>query len=433
MLADLRPLLLANARLVDPVAGTERPGGLLMENGEIRALGQDLAPGAVPERTEIVDCGGHVVAPGLVDMRAFLGEPGAEHRETIATASLAAAAGGVTTVVCMPETDPVIDDPAIVDFLLRRARDTAVVRVHPAAALTKGLQGAEMTEIGLLKQAGAVLFTDGARTVTNARVFRRLLTYARDMDALIAHHAEDPDLAGGAVMNEGEFASRLGLPGRPVEAESIVIERDLALVRLTGGRYHAALVTCRRSLEAIRRARDEGLDVTCGASINHLTFNETDVGDYRTFFKLAPPLRSEDDRSALVDALAEGLVDVVVSDHNPQDVEQKRQPFAESADGAIGLETMLPAALRLVHSGRIGLPALMARLSSAPAARLGLPVGRLAPGAPADLVVFDPDEPWVLDPSRLRSKSKNTAFDEARMQGRVLRTIVAGRTVYEHR
>jgi dihydroorotase len=386
----------------------------------------------VPEGTEVVDCRGRVVAPGLIDMRAFIGEPGAGHRETLATASQAAAAGGVTSIVCQPDTTPVIDDPAIVDFVLRRARDTAIVHVYPMAALTKGMKGREMTEIGLLKAAGALAFTDGDKSVTNAQVMRRALTYAGDFDALIVHHTEDPDLVGEGVMNEGEYAARLGLMGVPRAAETIMLERDVRLLELTSGRYHAASLTCGESLDVLRRAKEEGLTITASASINHLTLNDNDIGPYRTFLKLAPPLRAEDDRAMLVGAIGSGLVDVIMSDHNPQDVETKRLPFAEAAAGAIGIETMLSAGLRLVHSGELSLITLLKAMSSRPAEILGLPGGTLRSGAPADVIVFDPDLPWVLDPTELKSKCKNTPFDEAKMQGRVVRTIVAGRTVYEY-
>jgi dihydroorotase len=300
------------------------------------------------------------------------------------------------------------------------------------AALTKGIKGEEMTEIGLLKAAGAVAFTDGAKTVANAQVMRRALLYARDFDALIVHHTEDQDLVGDGVMNEGEFAARLGLIGVPKAAETVVLERDLRLVALAQGRYHAASLTCADSLDVLRRAKDAGLAVTASASVNHLTLNEIDVGSYRTFCKLAPPLRAEADRVALVAALAEGVIDVVMSDHDPQDVETKRLPFAEAAPGAIGIETMLAAALRLVHNGDIALVALLKAMSSRPAELFGLPGGTLRPGSPADEIVFDPDAPWVLDRDDLKSKCKNTPFDEARLQGRVARTIVAGRTVYEY-
>src|SRR6516225_6372296 len=286
MLSDRRPILLANARLIDPSRDFDGPGDVLIAEGVIRDTQRGIRVAGVPEGTEIVDCRDRVVAPGLIDMRAFVGEPGAEHRETLASASRAAAAGGVTTIVCQPETRPVIDDPAIVDFVLRRARDTAIVHVHPMAALTKGLGGQEMAEIGLLRAAGAVGFTDGARSVINAQVMRRALTYARDFDALVVHHTEDPNLVGEGVMNEGAFAARLGLLGIPTEAESIMLERDVRLVALTGSRYHAASITCRDSLEILRRAKEAELPVTAAASINHLTLNEIDIGSYRTFFKV---------------------------------------------------------------------------------------------------------------------------------------------------
>jgi dihydroorotase len=338
----------------------------------------------------------------------------------------------VTSIVTMPDTDPVIDDIALVDFIARRARDEAEVRVHPAAALTKGLEGKEMTELGLLREAGAAAFTDGRRTVTNSAVLRRAMTYARDVDALVMHHTSDPHLVGNGVMNEGEVATRLGLAGIPREAEIIVVERDMRLAALTGARYHAALVSCDQSLDAVRRGKDAGLTVTCGVSINHLTLNEHDIGPYRTFFKLSPPLRSEDDRRAMVAGLADGSIDVIVSSHDPQDVDTKRHPFAEAADGAVGLETLLAAALRLYHSGDITLLTLFRALATRPASILGLEVGRLAPGAPADLIVIDPDAPWVCEADSLRSRSKNTPFEGARFQGRVLRTLVAGRTVYQY-
>ena len=432
MLTDRRPILLTNARIVDPSRELDFAGDLLMADGLIREAKRGIGAAGVPEGTEIVDCKGRIVAPGLVDMRAFIGEPGAEHRETLASASQAAAAGGVTTIICQPDTTPVIDDPAIVDFVLRRARDTAIVHVHPMAALTKGLEGNEMTEIGLLKAAGAVAFTDGVKSVTNAQVMRRALTYAHDFDALIVHHTEDPDLVGDGVMNEGELCARLGLFGIPKAAETIMLERDIHLVGLTESRYHAASITCRELLEVLRRAKDQGLPVTAAASINHLTLNEIDIGPYRTFFKVTPPLRSDEDRAALVEALASGLIDVVMSDHNPQDVETKRLPFAEAAPGAIGLETMLAAGMRLVHGGQISLLRLIGAMSARPAELLGLPGGTLRPGGPADVIVIDPTVAWMLDPAELKSKCKNTPFDEAKLEGRVVRTIVAGRTVYEY-
>ena len=432
MLSDRRPILLANGRVVDPSRDLDIEGDVLIADGVIREAKRGIHASGVPEGTEVVDCRGRVIAPGLVDMRAFVGEPGAEHRETLASASEAGAVGGVTTIVCQPDTTPVIDDPAIVDFVLRRARDTAIVHVHPMGALTKGLRGEELAEIGLLKAAGAVAFTDGTASVTNAQVMRRALTYARDFDALVVHHTEDPNLVGEGVMNEGEYAARLGLVGIPKAAETVMLERDLRLVALTGARYHAASVTAEESLEVLRRAKGAGIGVSAAASVNHLTLNEIDIGPYRTFFKMAPPLRAESDRAALVEAVASGLIDVVMSDHNPQDVEVKRLPFAEAEPGAIGLETMLPAGLRLVHNDALPLATLIKAMSTRPAELLGLPGGSLKPGAPADVIVIDLDVPWVLDPDALKSKCKNTPFDEARLQGRVVRTIVAGRTVYEY-
>jgi dihydroorotase len=432
MLSDRRPILLTNARIIDPSRDLDIAGDLLMAEGVIREAKRGIGAAGVPEGTEIIDCRDKVVAPGLIDLRAFVGEPGAEYRETLASASQAAAAGGVTTVVCQPNTNPVIDEPAMVDFVLRRARDTAIVHIHPMAALTKGLRGEEMTEIGLLKAAGAVAFTDGAKSVTNAQVIRRALTYARDFDALIVHHTEDPNLVGEGVMNEGEFAARLGLSGAPKAAETVVLERDVRLAAVAGGRYHAASITCAESLDVLRRAKDSNPNVTAAVSINHLTLNEIDVGTYRTFCKLAPPLRAETDRVAMVEAVASGLVDAVVSDHDPQDVETKRQPFAEATPGAIGIETMLVAGLRLVHNGEIELVSLLRAMSSRPAELLGLPGGTLRAGSVADVTVFDLDVPWVLNRDQLKSKCKNTPFDEARLQGRVVRTIVAGRTVYEY-
>lgn len=431
-MADPRPILLAKARILDPSRDLDTTGDIFIADGVTKDVTGDLTSAGLPEGTEIVDCRGLIAVPGLVDMRAFIGEPGAEHRETLASASQAAAAGGVTTIICQPDTDPVIDDPAIVDFILRRARDTAIVHVHPMAALTKGLEGREMTEIGLLGAAGAVAFTDGTRSIRSAQVLRRALTYARDFDALIVHHTEDASLVGEGVMNEGELASRLGLAGVPKAAETIVLERDLRLVAITGGRYHAASLTCAESLDVLRRAKRDGLDVSASASINHLTLNERDVVGYRTFFKLAPPLRSEDDRVALVEAVAEGLIDVVVSDHNPQDVEVKRLPFSEAAFGAIGLETMLAAGLRLVKDGALDLLTLIRAMSTRPAEILGLPAGTLRPGRSADIVLIAPDEAWLLDPATLKSRCRNTPFDEARFEGRVVRTLVAGRTVYEY-
>ena len=419
------------ARLIDPGTGLDETGGVLIEDGKIVDLGPEVTADTVGD-AELIDCAGHVLAPGLIDMLVFSGEPGHEHRETLSTTSRAASAGGVTTIICMPNTEPVIDDVALVDFIRRRARDTAQINVHPMAAMTKGLKSEEMAEIGLLRDAGAIAFTNGKTSLADAKMMRNVLAYAKDFGALIIHHLEEPTLAENGVMNEGEVATRLGLPGIPREAETIMLERDLRLAERTRGRYHAGQISCRASLDIIRAAKERGLPITCGVSINHLTLNENDIGPYRTFFKMRPPLRSEDDRAAMVEGIASGDIDVIVSAHDPQDADGKRRPFAEAADGAIGVETLLSAALRLYHDGSVELSTLLRALTSNPARLLGLPSGRLAKGAPADLVLIDLDTPFVVNPELLRTRSKNTPFDEARLQGRALMTLVAGRSVYNY-
>ena len=425
------PIAFLNARLIDPETGLDEPGGLLVKDGVIADLGPRLRRNA-PKGAEVVDCDGHVLCPGAIDAQVFTGEPGAEHRETLKTASHAAAAGGVTTIIVMPDTHPVIDQVALVDFIQRRARDNAIVHVYTMAAMTRDLEGEEMTELGLLKRAGAVAFSNGKSSITNTRVMRNVLNYSQDFGALIVHHTEDPFLAGAGVMNSGEVATRLGLPGVSKVAETIVLERDVRLVEMTGARYHAAVVTCEESLDVVRKAKARGLKVTCGVSINHLTLNEVDIGSYRTFLKLRPPLRQEEDRQAMVRGIANGEIDIIVSSHDPQDVDVKRRPFAEASDGAVGLETLIPAALRLYHSGDVPLVDLLKPLTINPANLFGLPSGRLKQGAPADLMLLNLGEPWVVNKDLLRSRSKNSAFDESKMQGRVLRTLVAGNTVYQY-
>jgi dihydroorotase len=429
--AAARHIALVNARLIDPASGLDQLGGLLIIDDRIADLGRHIAAGTIGD-AQVVDCGGRVLAPGLIDMMVSAGEPGLEHRETLATASQAAAAGGVTTMVCMPNTEPVIDDVALVDFILRRARDTALVNVHPMAAMTKGLLGQEMTEIGLLHDAGAIAFGNGKTSVANAKVMRNVLAYAKDFGALITHHLEDPTLGQDGVMNEGEVATRLGLRGVPTAAETIMLERDIRLVELTGGRYHAAQISCRTSLDIIRTAKLMGLPVTCGVSINHLTLNENDIGPYRTFFKMKPPLRSEDDRRAMVEGLASSDIDVIVSAHDPRGAEGKRRPFAEAADGAVGLETLLGAALRLYHNGEVELPRLLRVLTANPARLLKLNSGRPRQGSACRPRAYRARHAWVVEPERLCSKSKNTPFDGARLEGRAVLTLVAGRPVYNY-
>ncbi len=426
-----QPTVFINARLIDPESQRDEHGGLLVEDGKILDLGSHLRRNA-PDGYAVYDCQGNVLCPGLVDMQVFTGEPGQEHRETLKTASHAAAAGGVTTIVVMPDTDPVIDEVALVDYIQRRSRDNAIVHVHTMAAITKDLAGKEMTEIGLLKRAGAIAFSNAKNAIVNTKVMNQVLLYSKDFDALIVHHTEDPYLSHGTSMNSGELSVRLGLPGVSRVAETIVLERDLRLVEITGARYHAATLSTAESMAVVRAARARGLELTCGVSINHLTLNENDIGAYRTFFKVRPPLRSEDDRRAMVAAVADGTIDVIVSSHDPQGADVKRLPFAEAADGAIGLETLLSAALRLYHNGDVDLTTLLRAMTSRPAQLLDLPTGRLAKGAPADIMVADLNQPWVVNRDELRARSKNSPFDESKMQGRILLTMVAGETVYQY-
>jgi dihydroorotase len=427
---QLRPLALVNARLVDPAGKRDETGGVLVEDGIIREIGSQVSRGHAPEEAEIVDCAGHVLAPGLVDMRVQLREPGEEHQETIETGSLAAAAGGVTSMVCLPNTHPIIDDVAGVEFIARRARETKRTKIYCYGALTKGLEGKDIVEMGLLHENGALGFTDALNAVADAQVMRRALSYARTFDLLVVQHPEEPRLAGGGAMNNGELASRLGLAGIPNCAEVMMIERDLHLVRMSGARYHVAHVSTAAAVEKIRQAKQEGLRVTCDTAPPYFSLNEAEVGDYRTFAKLSPPLRGESDRRAIAAAVAEGVIDSIASDHAPLDVESKRVPFAQAVPGVIGLETLLTVSLELYHKGQMPLIDLIRCLTSRPADILGLPQGRLAKGAPADMVLFDLDRPHRIDVAKFRSKSKNSPYDTRPVQGKVLKTFVDGRLVF---
>ena len=431
IIVTARPTAFVNARLLDPASGLDAPGGLLVRDGKIADTGAGLFADGAPEDAETVDCGGHCLAPGLVDMRVTIGEPGHEHKETIASAAQAAAAGGVTSLVCLPNTDPAIDTVAGLEFVARRARGTRGVKVYAYACATRAAEGKALTEMGLLAEAGAVAFTDGDRAIADTLVMQRALTYAAGFDLLVVQHPEEPRIAGDGVMNAGELATRLGLPGIPAQAEVMMIERDLRLLELSGGRYHAAHVSTAAAIDAIRAARKRGLDVSCDAAPPHFTLTETDVGDYRTFAKLSPPLRGEADRRAVVDGLADGTIDVIASDHVPHDQESKRQPFAQADPGIVGLETLLPLALELHHRDRLSLLDLLAKLTQHPAELLRLPAGRLAKDAAADLVLFDPEVPWRIDTNAFRGKSKNAPYDGRPVAGRVLRTVVDGRTVFE--
>nr|WP_319248401.1 dihydroorotase [uncultured Celeribacter sp.] len=419
--------LFTNARLIDPEGLSETLGWLRTDGATITDTGTGDAP---KTSEEIIDCGGLCLAPGIIDLGVKVSEPGERHKESFASAGRAAAAGGVTTMVTRPDTQSAIDTPEVLEFVERRAATDAVVKVKHMSALTKGRAGREMVEIGFMRDAGAIAFTDCDHVVTDSKVLQRALTYARSCGALVIGHPQDPGLSKGAAATSGKFAALRGLPAVSPMAERMALDRDLALIEMTGVAYHFDQLTTARALPALQRAKDNGLDVTAGVSIHHLTLNELDVGDYRTFFKVKPPLRSEDDRIAMVEAVGEGLIDVICSMHTPQDEESKRLPFEEAASGAVALETLLPAALRLYHADQLSLPQLFRALSLNPAKRLGLTGGRLSAGSPADLVLFDPDAPFIMDRFKLHSKSKNTPFDGARMQGKVKGTWVDGRAVF---
>ena len=419
-----------NARLLDPASGLDSPGALFADGKRIADLGPRLFADGVPEGVTVVDCAGHCLAPGLVDMHVHLREPGHEQKETIASGSRSAAAGGVTSMACMPNTDPVIDDIALIEYIQRRARETSLVKVYAFGAITRGLEGKQITEMGLLAEAGAVGFSDDGLPVADAMVMRRALSYASTFGLLVSQHAEDLSLSSCGCMAEGEVATRLGLPGIPDASEEVIVARDIRLVELTGGRYHVAHISTKGAVDAVRRAKARGLPVSCEAAPHHFTLNETAIGDYRTFAKMAPPLRDEENRLAVLEGLDDGTIDAIATDHAPHDQESKRVPFAHAANGVVGLETLLPLSLELHHRDAMALLDLLRLVTLAPAELLGLPQGRLAAGAPADLLLFDPGRKWTVETAKFRSKSKNSPFDGREVKGRALRTVVDGRTVF---
>lgn len=434
-MAGAPPIAYVGARLIDPERGSDGPGGVIVADGRIADFGPHLARASAvaaigAHGMEVHDCAGACLAPGLVDIRVQAREPGEEHKETLATAGDAATAGGVTTIVCLPNTQPVIDDAAIVESIARRARENSRVHVLTYAAATRGLQGRELTEMGLLAEAGAVGFTDGTHAIGDAGVMRRALSYAANFDRPIIQHPEEPALARTGVMNAGEIATRLGLPSIPPAAEVMLVERDIRLVELARGRLHFGHVSTRAAIDAIRAAKARGLPVTADTAPHYFSLNEIAVGDYRTFAKVSPPLRSEDDRQAVVAGLKDGTIDAIASDHAPHDQDSKRLPFAQAAFGTLGLETLLAITLDLVHGGQLPLVAALRLMTINPARLLGLAAGRIAKGEPADLVIFDPERAWKVDPAKLRSKAKNSVFDGRPVQGRVLRTLVAGAPVF---
>ena len=413
--------LLTNAKVIDPVTETISDGEIMFEDGIIISREKE---------DKTIDCQGLYLCPGLIDLGVKVGEPGERHKESYKSAGAAAAAGGVTTIVTRPDTHPAIDTPEVLEFIRRRAHEVCPVNVVHMAALTKERAGREMTEIGFLKDAGAIAFTDFNNVVRNSKILSRALSYAKSMDALVIGHPQDPDLSDDTVATSVKFASLRGLPSVTPLAERMGLDRDMALVELTGAQYHFDQITTARSIPALERAKRNGHKVTAGTSIHHLTLNEFDIADYRSFFKLDPPLRSENDRLAIIDAVNSGVIDVISSFHTPQDEESKRLPFETAAAGAVGLETLLPASLQLFHNQSVSLAKLIKTMTLNPATLLGLPSGRITPGAPADLIIFDTDVPFILDRERLRSKSKNTPFDGHKMQGRVMQTIVNGKTIF---
>lgn len=418
-----------NARIVDPAAGKEYVGAVLISDGKIADFGPNLFASGAPYGIESIDCRGFYLAPGVVDARVHTGEPGEEHKETLESAGIAATAGGITSLVLLPDNEPPFDDASLIEFVARRARQVKLTNMYAYGALTVGLEGNQLSEMGLLAEAGAVAFTDADHSVGNAQVLRRALYYAKAFDALIVHLPQEPALSGGH-MTSGEMATRMGLSGNPPLAEVMMVERDIRLVQMTGGRLHLSKISTAESIEVIGKAKDRGLNITCDTAPPYFALNDLAVGDYRTFGKLVPPLRAEKDRMAVIEGLKTGVIDAIVSDHRPQDQDSKRVPFAQAEPGGIGLETLLPVSLELVHNKQLTLPQLFQRLSTAPAALFGLPGGKLAKGAPADLIVFDADYAWKIDRSDFWSKTKNSPFDERPTQGRVMATIVAGRTIY---
>ena len=414
--------LLTNAKVIDPVAETISDGEVMFEDGII-----------IPKEAadETFDCQGQYISPGLIDLGVKVGEPGERHKESYKSAGAAAAAGGVTTIITRPDTNPAIDTPEVLEFIRRRAQEVCPVNVFHMVALTKERAGREMTEIGFLKDAGAVAFTDFTNVVKNSKILMRALSYAKSLDALVIGHPQDPDLSDETSATSGKFASLRGLPSVTPLAERMALDRDMALVELTGVQYHFDQITTARSIPALERAKKNGHKITAGTSIHHLTLNEFDIADYRSFFKLNPPLRSENDRLAIINAVNSGVIDVISSFHTPQDEESKRLPFETAAAGAVGLETLLPASLQLFHNQSVSLEKLIKTMTLNPALLLGLPSGRITPGAPADLIIFDAEIPFILDRATLKSKSKNTPFDGHKLQGKVRRTIVAGKTIFE--
>ncbi len=419
-----------NARLFDPESGMDEKGCLLTIGNSIADLGKQLTQNKMPEDAEIIDCKGHLLTPGLLDIQVHFREPGQEFKETMETGSRSSAAGGVTTVVCMPNTQPVIDDVAVLSFLHKRARETAYVNVRSYAAITKGQKGKELTEMGLLKEAGAVGFTDDGLPVMNSGVMRRALTYAREFGIPVAQHAEDLHLSGGSCMNEGVVSAHMGVAGAPNAAEAVMVERDIILAELTGAQYHVLHISTAEAIDAVRRAKKKGLNVTAEAAPHHFILTDEAVREYRTFSKMNPPLRADKDRLAVIEGLKDGTIDAIATDHAPHDEESKRVPLASAAYGIVGLETMLPLSLHLYHQGIMPLRDIIAAMTYKPADIIHIDAGRLKKGAVADMTLIDLDCEWELDPKKFVSKSLNSPFEKHPVKGRAIRTVVGGDTVF---
>ena len=420
-----------NANIVDPHNSIEEIGGLIInEEGKIEAIGKKVNKNNIPSREKFVDLKEKYIFPGLVDMRVFVGEPGYEYKENFKTLSNAAIAGGVTSVVTMPNTSPVIDNVSIVDFLKRRGRDKAKINIFPAASLTKNLEGTNMTEFGLLKKKGIIGFTDGTKTIQNTRLMSRIMKSAYDLDCLIMQHAEDLELSKNGMMNDGIISTKLGLQGIPDIAEKIIIERDLTLLEDLNCRYHVSQISSSKSIDIIEQKK-EMVSFTTGVSINNLSLNENDIGDFRTFLKLSPPLRTEDDRISLIKGINKNLIDVIVSDHKPEDEESKRLTFSQAATGASGVETLLPLSLELFHNGSVKLFKLIELLTSNPAKILKINKGNLSIGNDADFCIADIYKPWIVKKEKIVSKSKNTCIDDKKLQGKVVNTFVKGEELFK--
>ena len=427
----MKQKFLINAKIIDPSQNIDILGGLIIdEKGKIKAIGKDVNKSNIPSKAEVIDVKKNILIPGIVDMKTFIGEPGYEYKENFRTLSQAALAGGVTSVVSMPNTKPVIDNVSMVDFIIRRGRDKAKVNIFPCASLTKNMDGKSMTEFGLLSDKGIIGFTDVIKTVQNTEVMSRIMNYASDLGVLVIQHAEDYELSKNGLINEGEVSTRLGLTAIPSIAEKIVIERDLSLLEEHPCRYHINQISSQKSLEVIKKNKSNGKKFTTGVSINNLSLNENDIGDFKTFLKISPPLRSEKDRLSLINGIKDGLIDVIVSDHKPEDEESKRLPFAQAATGAIGVETLLPLSLELYHNESLGLKKIIETLTINPSKILNIKKGSLKKGYDADICVFDLNKPWVVKAEKLKSKSKNTAIEDRKLQGKVLMTFLNGELVF---